>query len=245
LYEADPHCGQRAASVACWFSKFTIAWSARICCRFFPMMGVAHPTALACRTGFRSAMSAGTYLSVPQRVQVRLYSYMPGSVDPFGGAVTEAAIKVEDIRGFQRELKALGSKWPRELTRVHQQIGRRGAALSRAAAGGMGGVQAKAASTIKGRGTQKEARVSVSGMRGLGNVAFWGAKKHTGWYAAGQYGNSATPQHPRWVGNSWDVAVPGEGPYAINPALALYLPELLDQYMKMIDDLARKAFPSP
>jgi hypothetical protein len=29
--------------------------------------------------GFRSAMSAGTYRSVWQRVQVRLYSYMRGA----------------------------------------------------------------------------------------------------------------------------------------------------------------------
>jgi hypothetical protein len=149
---------------------------------------------------------------------------------------------VKGLKEFRAALKAAGPEWPPELKRVHEQIGRRSAALSRAAASGMGGVQAKAAPTIKGRGNQKEARISVSGMRKLGNVAFWGAKRHTGWYAAPRYGESQTAQHPVWVGNSWEVAGDG-GPYAINPALRGYLPEILDQYLDMVQRVADKAFP--
>jgi len=77
----------------------------------------------------------------------------------------------------------------------------------------------------------------------MANVAFWGAKKHTGWYNRARYVDGV-PQHPKWIGNSWDAATNPGGPYAINAALAAYLPELLDEYEEAIQDLARRAFPS-
>ncbi len=153
-----------------------------------------------------------------------------------------AGVDVVGLKDFRRELKAIDVNLPKELTRVHQQIARRADALSEAKARSMGGVQRKAASTIKGRGDQRSAKITISGMRGLGNVAFWGAKKHTGWYAAPQYRGSPA-QHPRWVGSSWDVAVRGEGPYAINDALAENLDDILDQYWNMLGILTAKAFP--
>lgn len=153
-----------------------------------------------------------------------------------------SGIEVTGIKEFRRELKALGPEWPKELRAVHKHISDTGARDSQAAARGLGGVQRKAASTIKGRANQREARISVSGMRGLGNVAFWGAKKRTGWYAAERY-DDIPRQHPVWVGNSWDVAVPGQGPYAINNTLARNLKQYLDRYGEMIDRLAAEAFP--
>lgn len=76
----------------------------------------------------------------------------------------------------------------------------------------------------------------------MANVAFWGAKKRTGWYAARRYAHS-TRQHPSWVGNTWEAAVAGQGPYAINAALAAELQRFLGLYGQMIDDLAHRAFP--
>ena len=152
------------------------------------------------------------------------------------------AVEITGIKEFRRALKEMGPEWPKELRRVHAQIARRGQALSRGYAEGMGGVQAKAAGTIKGRGNQRQASIYVQGMRGLGNVAFWGAKRHTGWYANPRYSDGPA-QHPPWVGNTWDAAVHGEGPYAINEALADHLDDILDQYLKMLDNLSRKAFP--
>lgn len=149
---------------------------------------------------------------------------------------------IQGIKDFRRELKALGPEWPQELRRVHEQIARRGAALSRGRAAGMGGVQAKAQSTIKGRGNQRQATIAVSGMKGIGNVAFWGAKKRTGWFGASKYRGQPS-QHPHWVGNSWEVAMAGQGPYAINDALAADLDDILNQYMDMVTNLAAKAFP--
>jgi hypothetical protein len=151
---------------------------------------------------------------------------------------------VTGLKEFRKALKAIGPEWPKRLRQVHKRIGDRGAELSRGRAAGLGGVQAHAANTIKGSGTQRYARIAVGGqMGGVGRVAFWGAKRRTGWYAAEQYQGSGQRQHPPWVGNSWDVAVAGQGPYAINAALAAYLPEAQEEYLRMIDELAREAFP--
>jgi hypothetical protein len=153
----------------------------------------------------------------------------------------EGRVEIRGLPEFRRELKVLDGNWPKELRKVHKTIAEEAARRSRGVAARMGGVQAKAATTIKGQSTQKAARISTSG---IGHVAFWGAKKHTGWYAGGQYRISTGQQHPDWVGNGWDVATMSGGPYAINPALAMYLPTMLDEYGDMIDDLARRAFPS-
>lgn len=107
----------------------------------------------------------------------------------------------------------------------------------------MGGVQAKAASAIGAKHTAKSAAVAVFPSWGdrMAPVAFWGAKKHTGWYSAARYRNSVA-QHPTWVGSSWEVAGSG-GPYAINATLRTRIDELLDEYFKSIETLARSAFP--
>jgi len=164
---------------------------------------------------------------------------MPASVS----GLTSGA-EIIGLKEFRRALREVGPAWPKELRAVHAQISRRGEALSQSQARGMGGIQAKAASAIRGRANQSEARIAVSPSRSapMANVAFWGAKRHTGWYAAPQYA-SGPAQHPPWVGNTWDVAVAGTGPYAINDALARYLPELLDQYLKMLDRLFDRAYP--
>lgn len=152
-----------------------------------------------------------------------------------------AGAEVVGLKEFRGDLKAMDSQWPKELRKVHKQIADKATRYARANASGNGGVQAKAAGGIKGRATQSQASVSTGG--GIGNVAFWGAKKHTGWYAAPQYAEGPA-QHPKWIGNTWDVAEFGQGPYAINPALAVHLPELLDDYLDMIDELSHRAFPT-
>ena len=155
-------------------------------------------------------------------------------------------IHVRGLNELRLALRRLGPEWPRALTRAHKTIAEEGAHQARMRAAGMGGVQAKAASAIKGTATERAAKISVSasGALPMANVAFWGAKRHSGWYAKPQYA-SGPAQHPKWVGNSWEVAVASEGPYAINPALAAYMPYLLDDFTEMIDDLMREAFPQP
>jgi len=153
-------------------------------------------------------------------------------------------VQIVGLREFRRELAALDGNWMSAMSLAHQRIASRGAAYSRAAARAMGGVQAKAASAIGERHTSTSASVAVlpSSIDKMANIAFWGAKKRTGWYRNARYARS-TAQHPPWVGNSWTPMVAGQGPYAINAALAAHDDELLDEYLEAIMGIARAAFP--
>lgn len=138
-------------------------------------------------------------------------------------------------------MKRIGPEWPKALRKVHKEVADEAANQARREARGMGGVQRKEASAISGSGRETGAYIRVSGDR-ASNVAFWGAKRRSGWYAKRQYAGGPR-QHPQWVGAAWDVGVASEGPYAINPALARYMPYLDAQFLEMIDELADEAFP--
>jgi hypothetical protein len=155
-----------------------------------------------------------------------------------------AGAYVVGLTDLRRALQSMEGEWPRALTRVHREIAKRAERAARAEASRMGGVQAKAAGAIKGTGTGREARIQVKpGARTrMANVAFWGAKRRTGWAARERYAR-ARRQHPSWVGNTWGVAERGEGPYAINDALADELPEILREYELMLERLVQQAFP--
>jgi len=61
----------------------------------------------------------------------------------------------------------------------------------------------------------------------------------TGWNEGGARPNIK----PEWVGNAWDVAVVGQGPYAINSTLATNRDYIVERYGRSFDELARRAFP--
>lgn len=154
---------------------------------------------------------------------------------------------LEGVRELRRELRAVDASWGRELRKVFKAIAKKAEDLAQTEARSMGGIQAKAAAAIKGQATQESAALVVSGGRRLpfANVAFWGVdpEHRLGWYSAERYSDSG-PQHlPEWVGNTWDVAVAGQGPYAINAALARYAPDIPDEFGDMVEDLLSRAFP--
>lgn len=162
-----------------------------------------------------------------------------------GASGRTAGAQIVGLKELGSDLRELGGEWARALRSIHKVVADEGANQAQRDARGMGGVQAHYAKAIKAYASERDARVGIrtSGDNAGASVAFWGAEKRTGWYAKGRYADSPTPQHPAWVGNSWDVAVAGEGPYAINSALARYLPYLLEDYERMIDELTKKAFP--
>lgn len=147
------------------------------------------------------------------------------------------------LANFDRSLAQIPREWAKVEREVLKTIADEGARRAQAKARGLGGVQAKSAKAIRGTVARGEARIGVTAGRGvpMAAAAFWGAKRHTGWYAKPQYRNGPA-QHDPWVGNGWDVAVAGTGPYAINDALAEYLPELLDDFREGLDDAFDPAF---
>lgn len=160
----------------------------------------------------------------------------------FGGRY---AVNVVGLREFRKALKAVGPEWPRELSRANRKVAKIGERVSQNEARSMGGIQRRAANAIKGSASARESRIQIkpsSGKRNptaMANVAFWGAKKRTGWYRTKPQGK---PQHPEWVGSNWEVADLNSGPYAINAALARHLDDIVAAHRAALDRLAAKAF---
>lgn len=163
-------------------------------------------------------------------------------------ASASSAVQVEGLAELRKALRVMGPEWGRMLSKTHREIAKRTAALARSKAGGVGRPQARMSGAIKGSGTQTAASITVSqsGRHPFANPAFWGQTKRTGWYAsiwaAGHHDGRA--QALPWVGSDWDVGVAGQGPYAINDAIADELPKILDTYGEELDALFRAAFPS-
>lgn len=122
--------------------------------------------------------------------------------------------------GLKQAAKDLG----REQRRANKEIGEKVAARARARADTP--QMRHFASAIQGRSTQKFARIAVVS-RGRNRGA-----------AGAFYGASRWRQFPPWVGNTWRVGARGEGPYAVNPAIADALPGIEQEYL----DAAERAF---
>jgi len=158
-------------------------------------------------------------------------------------------ITVAGLAEFRKRLRAAGPGFPKALTAAHRDIAQIAARVSQSEARRMGGIQAKAAGAIGGKGSQQRATLTVKASKSarnataMANVAFWGAKKRTGWYARGRYSGSSKRQHPEWVGNTWDVMDPTQGPYAINKALAAHEGDLINALWAALERLMAEAFP--
>lgn len=150
----------------------------------------------------------------------------------------DPAVVVPELAEFRRELRAADERWVRELGRTHRELAQWLEPKAQSAARGLGGPPAHFAGDIRGRGTATAARLEISQRS---QAAFWGAKGHSGWYAARRYWDSR-PQHAPWVGNSWDVGS-ANGPYAINPTIGRNLDEIVERYGEALDRLAQRAFP--
>ena len=157
-----------------------------------------------------------------------------------------SAIETVGLKEFRAELRRLqdDKEFTKELRQVNKKVADIAADAARGIASGMGGIQSANASAIRGQATQTQARIGVrrSSRNPAANAAFWGAKRRSGWYARSRYRASPAPQFPQWVGNMWDVGVAGQGPYAINDAIANNMDQLLDAFRDGIETLAGKAF---
>lgn len=146
----------------------------------------------------------------------------------------------ESIRGlaeFRVALRQAALDEPKASTEANIRIAKTVAEEARLFAVGTGRQQAHFARFIVGRGTRSGASVGLRGSQA--NAAFWGGSRHTGWYK----GKPGPSQFKQWVGNDWQVGEVGQGPYAINPAIAHESANIVRHYEQMIDHMTRKAFP--
>ncbi len=138
--------------------------------------------------------------------------------------------EIVGLRDFQRELRTLDKKLGTELRQGLKRAAEVGAEGARARAGSGNRMQSAAAESIKAQAEQRAAKVS------FGSAAIP--------YAVGAFmGALAWPQFEPWVGNTWAVGQPGEGPYLVNQGLADRMDAMIDEVGKEIERLAGRAFP--
>jgi len=157
-----------------------------------------------------------------------------------------AGVEVEGAREFRRALKAADAAWPKELAKLHREIARKVTATAQANARGLPRrMQQKAAGNIRARGSSAAARIAVVPTAAVpwARTAFWGQQARSGWYAAPKYQGAGKPQHPPWVGQSWEAGGT-DGPYAINAAVRSDAPWVERKYLSGVDEIMRPAFPN-
>jgi len=153
-----------------------------------------------------------------------------------------------------------------EFKDAEKKIAQRVAQASTANALSMDGVPHHFANRISGKVSRSGAAV---GPTRKANAAFWGTKKRTGWNAYSYSRKKSTdpvpsrvtkrpkgrgsarvigfrrgadhPNQPRWVGNRWQAGERGQGPIAINEAVADTKPLIIEWYS---DEIKRVLGPS-
>ena len=150
--------------------------------------------------------------------------------------MAEDRIRVDGLKEFRRELKALDAQWPKELRTANKEAadivaeGTRSSFLSRP------GVAPKVAASVKALAQQTGAAVQIGGDRwpfALGSE-FGGGK-----FGAGRPSprGGHTTQFPAWRGSG-----PGAG-YSLYPTFRAKREEVIETYGRAIDRLTARAFP--
>ena len=159
-----------------------------------------------------------------------------------GSSSVHTGIDAKALRALRRDIKALkpdSPEWAKKLGQAYKNAGLIIVADAQRRAKGMGGQQAAMSAAISASAVTSgvSIRVANSARTPFGLAAFWGQDKHTGWFARGRYANSHAYQHDPWVGASWTVGQAGEGPYAVNDAIAAKTDEAMAEWAAAIEKL--------
>ena len=148
-----------------------------------------------------------------------------------------AATEIVGLRAFRKELKTLEDprKWTKALGQLNRDIGKEAADDSRREATGMGHEQGHFADAIRGYGSAASARIAIA--RAAKGQPLYGAN-------GAFFGSKQFAQFNDWVGVGWDVAVRGQGPIAINDAIADNADKYAAKYGDGFMELAAGAFPA-
>jgi hypothetical protein len=140
-------------------------------------------------------------------------------------------IEAKGMREFRRALKDAGKEWPKELRAAQRDLVKPIETAARARADAYGGVRRKAKNAIRASAGARQTAVGITigtNRYPFSSGAFFGAKRY--------------PQFSGWVGNDWEAGAHGEGPYAINDAVADHTDRIIETYGEMVDRVARRAF---
>lgn len=143
------------------------------------------------------------------------------------------AVKVEGLKDFQRELRSIDTKLPRELTKANKNAAELVASRARHKAASQGGVASKTAPSIKAAAEQRRSKVNIGGL------AFP--------FALGaEFGSKQYLQFKHWRGNRHDEGMePGSGVgWFLYPTIRETRDEYIEIYTRSINEVMRKAFPA-
>lgn len=158
-----------------------------------------------------------------------------------------------EIVGLAKQIDEARKRLGKEKRRAHKEVAEQVAPVARAHAVSGSPMERHFAAAIQPRSTQTYARIAVAGERSKkgkskANAAFFGAKGRAGWNLGWYKGElrprrylGGRPQFQEWVGASWAVGVRGEGPYAINDAIASFGPRIDDLYLEAHERALRAA----
>lgn len=142
-----------------------------------------------------------------------------------------ADVEIRGLRDFRAELRSLDRGLGRDLRVGLKSAAELVAAEARRRATAEGGVLAKSAESIKAQAVQSAAKIS------------WGSARQP--FALGAVmGAKQYPQFGPWVGNTWQIGQAGEGPRAVNDAIASREDELIEAVGDVVERLAARAFPT-
>ncbi len=160
-------------------------------------------------------------------------------------------IRVDGLDEAVDALKSAQKTLDKERRKANLQVSREVTKWARSGAQSGTKLQRDNASAIRAGATRDVARLRIAaGARGTptagANVAFWGTKKKLGWYGgwtrnasgepyisqAKRAGFAAGPPNaPKWIGNTWQAGVTGQGPYVINDVVAHNLDRIGEMYL--------------
>ncbi len=134
------------------------------------------------------------------------------------------AVSVIGLAEFQRELRQVDSKLPRELRTAGNEAAGNIVSDAQGRASAQGGALGKAAPSIKAASQQRNAAVAIGG----GSYPF---------ALGGEFGGQGRPSTMQFQPHR------GTQGYALYPAIRSGRAEFMETYADMIDRLMRSAFP--
>lgn len=144
-------------------------------------------------------------------------------------ADVSGTVRIEGLRQFVKALNAVGDKYPDELKKANYELASAVKEAASLRAKARGGVAAKAANSLRANRGANAATISGGGAR---YPFFYGA----------EFGALRYRQFKVWRGNQWMAWDGGPG-YFLHPAIREEARELIDNYMKRLEELHAEAFP--
>lgn len=135
------------------------------------------------------------------------------------------AVRVEGLADFQRELRAVDTKLPRQLSQANKAAAEMVAGRARSRAQSLGSVAAKSAPSIKAAAEQRRSKITLGGPR-------------EPWALGAEFGGQGRPTTQQFDPHR------GRQGYFLYPTIRDTREEFIDVYARAIDQVMRAAFPS-